>query len=150
MLLDPSYFRLTVERFYHLFQNTNLDGLAAVESRGFMFGAPLACQLGVPFIPIRKAGKLPGETIAVNYQLEYDTSQLEVHIDAVKPGQHIVLIDDLIATGGTICAAIELIKKVDANPIACAVVIELTDLNGRSKVSPIPLHSLMTFHEDEF
>ncbi len=149
VLKDSNAFRYCVDRLYQRYQNTAFDALAVIESRGFVFGSTLAYLLGVPLIIIRKKGKLPGETISADYQLEYGTSSLEVHVDAMEDGDRVVIIDDLIATGGTFCAAAELIRNLGGVPLECAAIIELVDLNGRDAVAPLPLISLVTFHEDE-
>ncbi len=149
ILEDSNAFRYCVDRLYQRYQNTAFDALAVIESRGFVFGSALAYLLHVPLLVIRKKGKLPGKTISANYKLEYGTSSLEVHVDALEDSDRVILIDDLIATGGTVCAAAELIRKLGGDPVECAVVIELVDLNGRENIAPLPLFSLVTFHEDE-
>ncbi len=120
-----------------------------IESRGFVFASTLAYLLGMPLIAIRKKGKLPGQTISANYKLEYGTSSLEVHVDAIEESDRIILIDDLVATGGTFCAAAELVRKLGGVPIECATIIELVDLKGREMMAPLQLFSLVTYHEDE-
>ncbi len=149
LLHDGNSLRYTIDRLYHRYQNTALDGVVAIDSRGFLFGSPLAYLLGVPLIPVRKQGKLPFNTIDVEYEMEYGLSRLEMHTDALDDGSKVIIVDDLIATGGTLCAAIELIEKIGAELIECAVVIELTDLGGREKIAPSDLFSLITFREDE-
>ncbi|MDE0310486.1 MAG: adenine phosphoribosyltransferase [Acidiferrobacterales bacterium] len=149
LLKNPSAFRLCVDRLYQRFQNTELDVIATLDARGFLFGSALAYLLGVPLIPIRKQGKLPGETVSLEYELEYGTSCIEVHADSIQQDERIILIDDLIATGGTAQAAIELLNRIGGRIVECAVVVELVELGGRSKISPVTLHSLVTFTEDE-
>ena len=149
LLKDSNAFRYCVDRLYQRYQNTSFDALAAIESRGFVFGSTLAYLLGVPLITIRKKGKLPGKTICADYQLEYGTGSLEIHVDALEDSDRVILIDDLIATGGTICAAAELVRNLGGVPVECAAIIELVDLNGRDNVAPLPLFSIVTFHEDE-
>ena len=149
LLKHPSAFRLCIDRLYQRYQNTELDVIATLDARGFLFGSALAYLLGVPLIPVRKQNKLPGETVSLEYKLEYGTNCIEIHADSIEKNERIILIDDLIATGGTAQAAIELLNKIGGNVVECAVVIELVELGGRSKISPVPLHSLVTFTEDE-
>ena len=149
LLKNPGMFRYCVDRLYQRYQSTELDAIATLDARGFLFGSTLAYLLGVPLIPIRKQNKLPAETVSQEYELEYGTNCLEMHVDAIENNERIVLIDDLIATGGSARAAIELLEKTGGELIECAVVVELVELGGRSKISPVPLHSLVTFTEDE-
>ncbi len=149
LLQHPEAFRYAVDQLYRHFQYTELHGLVAIESRGFPFAAALAYQLHVPLYLIRKQGKLPGKTVGADYQLEYGTSRLEMRADAFDEGSKIVIIDDLIATGGSIRATAAVVEKLGGSVVGCAVVIELTDLGGRENISPITLHSLVTFREDE-
>jgi len=113
-----------------------------MESRGFIFGAPVALALGVGFVPARKPGKLPRETHAVSYSLEYGAATLELHQDAIHPGDRVLLVDDVLATGGTMAATIELVERCGAVPYAVAVLLELTFLAGRDKVGSVPLTAL--------
>ena len=122
-----------------------IDKIAAPEARGFIFGAPLAAALGVGFIPIRKPGKLPRETVSVAYTLEYGTDTLQIHKDSVKPGERILLVDDLLATGGTIGACKKLFEEQGAEVVGFSFVIELTDLKGREKLNHRNVFSLITF-----
>ncbi len=149
LLKDPNAFRFCIDRLYQRYQSTELDAIAALDARGFLFGSILAYLLGVALIPIRKQNKLPADTVSTEYELEYGTSSLEMHVDSIGPSERIVLIDDLIATGGTVCAAIDLLDRIGGELIECAVVVELIELGGRSRMSPVPLHSLVTFTEDE-
>ena len=121
------------------------DVLACPEARGFIFGAALAYRLGVGFVPIRKSSKLPYRTSKVEYELEYGTDVLEMHVDAVEPGQNVVLVDDLLATGGTTAACAELIESLGARVRACVFLVELDFLNGRRKLGKYPTHSLIHF-----
>ena len=116
---------------------------AGFEARGLIFGAPLALALGVPFVPLRKPGKLPGETVSAEYITEYSTDVIEMHTGAVQRGQHVLLVDDLIATGGTLGAGIDLVSKVEAHVMGCACIIELPELEGRKKLGDIPLFVLV-------
>jgi adenine phosphoribosyltransferase len=134
LLKDPRAFHDVINVFYEKLKNEKIDKVIGIESRGFIFGAPLAYKLNVGFIPIRKKGKLPGDTISVNYDLEYGTDQIEIHTDALQKGERIVLIDDLIATGGTALAAIELISKMQAEIIENLFLIDLTFLGGSHSI----------------
>ena len=137
LLKDPKAFQEVINVFYEKMQSQKIDKIIGIESRGFIFGAPLAYKLNVGFIPIRKKGKLPGETISVNYDLEYGTDQIEMHIDALKKGERVILIDDLIATGGTALAAIELINKMEAEIIENLFLIDLTFLGGSKSIKEL-------------
>jgi len=130
LLHDPAVFGYIIDRFIKELENTDFDFIACAEARGFIFGAPLAYKLNKGFIPIRKKGKLPAETISVKYELEYGYDILEIHADAVKPGQKIIIIDDLLATGGTIRASIDLFEKLGGKVQKILFLIELKDLNG--------------------
>jgi len=123
----------------------DIDAIVGIESRGFLFGAALAQQTGVGFVPIRKPGKLPADTHAVEYELEYGTGILEVHRDALSQGHKVIVIDDLLATGGSAAATIALIEKLGAKVEACLFVIELDFLAGRKRLNPIPVHSILHY-----
>ena len=131
---DPKAFNLCIDFLYEKFKDEKIDYIAGIESRGFIFGAPLACKLNAGFITIRKPNKLPADTIKETYSLEYGTDTIEMHSDAVKAGDRVVVIDDLLATGGTAVAACNLIKKGGAEVAAAAFVIELDPLKGREKI----------------
>ncbi|CAI9120092.1 adenine phosphoribosyltransferase [Brytella acorum] len=120
------------------------DILAGIESRGFLTAAPLAQRLGCGFVMLRKPGKLPGETVSLDYGLEYGHDTLQIQVDAIKPGQRVVILDDLLATGGTLAASVQLLRNVGAEVVGCSVMIELTGLHGRDKLD-IPLHSLIHY-----
>lgn len=130
---DAKAMKYIIEYLTEQFKDKGIDYVAAIESRGFVFGSALACNIDAGLILIRKPGKLPADVVSQEYALEYGTDKIEMHKDAVEPGKKVLLIDDLLATGGTMAAACELIKKVGAQPVACAFVIELQDLNGREK-----------------
>jgi adenine phosphoribosyltransferase len=117
--------------------------VCGIESRGFIFGATLAHHLGKGFIPIRKPGKLPWKTASESYELEYGTDRIDIHLDACKPNQGVLMVDDLLATGGTMDAAVKLVRRIGGKPVACAFVIELAFLGGRKRLGDIPVHSLM-------
>jgi adenine phosphoribosyltransferase len=121
------------------------DLVCGIESRGFIFGTALANQLDKGFIPIRKPGKLPWKTASESYKLEYGSDTIEIHVDAAEKGQGVLMVDDLLATGGTMAAALKLIKKIGGLPVACLFVIELGFLPGREKLGETPVHSLLTY-----
>ena len=131
---DPKAFDLCIEYLFENFKNEKIDYIAGIESRGFIFGAALANKTKVGFIPIRKPNKLPAETIKETYSLEYGTDTIEMHADALKEGDRVLVIDDLLATGGTAVAACNLVKRVGAEVVAAAFIIELEPLKGREKI----------------
>jgi adenine phosphoribosyltransferase len=130
LLKDPDGFKDTVDALVERYRNVNITKIAGIESRGFILGAPLAYLLGVGFVPIRKKGKLPADTIGIDYELEYGTDRLEIHTDSVSGGEQILLVDDLIATGGTAVAAAKLIEQVGGVVTECAFIVDLPDLGG--------------------
>lgn len=134
LLKDPVGFRVTINEFVNRYTGVKIDKVAGIESRGFIIGAPLAFQLGVGFVPIRKKGKLPAETVGHDYQLEYGTDRIEVHVDAIDKGERVLLADDLIATGGTAGAAVKLIEGMGGKVVECCFVIDLPDLGGRKRL----------------
>lgn len=145
LLRDPQGLAQVVDAFAERYRGQGIGVVAGIESRGFMFGAPLAVALGVGFVPIRKLGKLPAEKITREYALEYGTNSLEVHRDAVRPGERVLLLDDLLATGGTARAAAELLEELGADIAEIAFVIELAFLNGRAALPGRAVHSLLTY-----
>lgn len=145
LLRDPNGLRQVVDALAARYRGQEIDVVAGIESRGFLFGAPLALALGAGFVPIRKLGKLPAERITRSYALEYGTNALEMHRDAVNPGERVLLIDDLLATGGTARAASELIEELGATVAEIAFVIELAFLNGRAALDGRPVHALMAY-----
>ncbi|MBE0439434.1 MAG: adenine phosphoribosyltransferase [Gammaproteobacteria bacterium] len=145
LVQDPAMLRLAVEKLTEPYIDSNITAVAGMEARGFIFGSLVAWQLNVGFIPLRKPGKLPYDVQSVDYDLEYGTASLQAHIDAVKPGDRILLIDDLLATGGTAEASCELVQRLGGEVVACAFVIELLALNGRDKLANYPIHSLITY-----
>lgn len=145
ILADGQLFRLAVTIFVERYQRKRLDKIVGIDARGFIFGAAVAHYLGLGFVPVRKKGKLPYETRSVDYDLEYGTNTVEMHVDALEKGERVVIIDDLLATGGTAAAAVELVKGFDAEILEIAFLIELAALNGRSKLSGCPIFSAITF-----
>ena len=134
LLKDPVGFRVTINELVNRYTGAKIDRVAAIEARGFIIGAALAYQLGVGFVPIRKKGKLPAETVGHDYDLEYGTDRIEMHVDAVSQGERVLLVDDLIATGGTAEAACKLIESMGGTLVECCFVIDLPDLGGRARL----------------
>jgi len=135
LLKDPIGFRITIDELVRRYRDAGIDKIAGIESRGFIIGAPLACALGLGFVPIRKKGKLPAETIGHDYELEYGSDRIEIHTDAISPGERILLVDDLIATGGTALAAAALIEKMGGQIVECCFVIDLPDVGGHRRLT---------------
>jgi len=142
---DKDGMKKIMDIFYNRYKNKNIDVVAGIEARGFIIGGGLADRLGVGFIPIRKKGKLPHETVNHEYQLEYGTDTVEIHKDAIKQGQKVLLIDDLIATGGTAAASCKLIEKLGGEIIGCGFIIDIPDLKGKEKISKYPVFSIVEF-----
>jgi adenine phosphoribosyltransferase len=145
LVKDPATLRLAVHQLLHPFLGRDITAVAGMEARGFIFGSLVAWELGIPFIPLRKPGKLPYDVQSVSYDLEYGSAELEVHIDAVDSSDKVLLIDDLLATGGTAKASCELIEKLGATVVACAFVVELDFLQGREKLEKYEVHSLLHY-----
>ncbi len=145
MLGHPGAFRVVIDQLCEAFAGRSIDTVAAAEARGFIFGAPLALALGAGFVPIRKPGKLPYATLALEYKLEYGTDRLEMHHDALGPGHRVLLLDDVLATGGTMRACRDLVLQAGADLVACAFVVELSFLNGRERLEPSEVYSLITY-----
>lgn len=148
LFLDPNGVRTTVDNFVELLEGVDFDVIAGAESRGFVVGTPLAYVLNKPFVLVRKAGKLPGKTVSETYDLEYGTATIEIHEDAIKPGQKVVLIDDLLATGGTMKAAANLVEKLGAEVVKVLFVIELPALKGREVLDGYDVDTLVSFDGD--
>jgi adenine phosphoribosyltransferase len=143
LLQSPAGLKEAIEGLAAFVDPKSYDLVCGIESRGFIFGATLAHHLGKGFIPIRKPGKLPWKTASESYELEYGTDRLDIHLDACKPNQAVLMVDDLLATGGTMDAALKLVRRIGGKPVACAFVIELGFLDGRRRLGDVPVHSLM-------
>jgi len=142
LIKDPAGFKKVLDLLYERYKDMAIDKVVGIESRGFIFGSVLADRLGVGFVPIRKKGKLPADTLAEEYDLEYGKDKIEIHIDAIEKGEKILLVDDLIATGGTALAACNLLKKAGGEIVECVFVIDLPDLQGSKKLNDL---SIKTF-----
>lgn len=145
VLQDAEGLKLAIDSMIRLTEGTAFDVIAGTESRGFIFGVPMAYALGKPFIPIRKKGKLPCETISAEYDLEYGTASIEMHKDAIVPGQKVLLVDDLIATGGTIEAACRLVEQLGGDVVKIIFLMELAGLKGREKLAKYDVASVITY-----
>lgn len=145
LISDGEALQETINQFVAYLKDKKIDAIVGPEARGFIFGVPVAYALGVGFIPVRKPGKLPGETISVNYGLEYGEDSLQIHKDAIKPGQRVAIVDDLLATGGTVEGVTKLIEEVGGEVASLGFVIELTDLNGKDKLKGYDVLSLVKY-----
>jgi adenine phosphoribosyltransferase len=145
LLAHPSAFAASLEQLRSALRGRQVDAIAAAEARGFLFAAPLALQMAKPLIPLRKPGKLPHLTHSLKYDLEYGQAELHVHVDGIAPGARVLIVDDLLATGGTLEAGCRLIQQAGGHVAACAVLVELTFLDGRAKLSPHDVISLIEY-----
>jgi len=145
ILSDPALFRASVDLFLDRCRERKIDKIVGIDARGFLFGSAVAYELGVGFIPIRKRGKLPFQTQIASYSLEYGEAEMEMHIDAISPGEQIVLVDDLLATGGTSAAAAVLIRKAGGQLLEAQFLIELEFLDGRKQLEPTPVTSFLKY-----
>ncbi len=145
LLADAAGLAMAVEVMANPFRHDRVDLVVGAESRGFIFGTAIAQALSCGFVPIRKPGKLPAQTVQAAYDLEYGSDVLEVHVDAIKPGQRVLMVDDLLATGGTMSACIDLVRGLGADIIATAFLIELTFLEGRQKLGDVPIHAAIQY-----
>jgi adenine phosphoribosyltransferase len=145
LLKDPKGFHSLVDRLCEQYNGTKVDLVAGIEARGFIFAPALAYRLNAGFVPVRKPKKLPGKTSSVAYDLEYGTDQLDIHTDAVKPGQTVLICDDLLATGGTAAAAVKLIQQLGGKVAGAAFAVELSFLNGRGKLPGVHVFSLLQY-----
>lgn len=146
LLQDGEVLKQTIDGIVEYLRDKQVDVVVGPEARGFLFGVPVAYALGAGFVPVRKPGKLPYETLEIEYELEYGTDKLEIHKDAIKPGQKVVIVDDLLATGGTVAAVTKLIEQMGGDVISLNFVIELTDLNGKEKLKGYDLMSLVKYN----
>jgi adenine phosphoribosyltransferase len=145
LLKDGPAYQAAINQLVEYAKQKQADVIVGPEARGFVFGAPLAYALGIGFVPIRKSGKLPGNTIQAGYQLEYGKDALAVHEDAISKGERVLIVDDLLATGGTILATLDLIRQLGGNPVGTAFLIELTYLQGREKVADVDVFSIVKY-----
>ncbi len=145
LLKDGAAFREAVDEMAAAFADKKPELVVGVESRGFIFGGAMAYKLGIGFVPVRKPGKLPAETVRAEYELEYGKDAIEIHKDAIRPGQKVLLVDDLLATGGTMAATVELVKQLGAEIVGIVFLIELAFLNGREKLAGYPVKALISY-----
>lgn len=151
VLQDPRSFRVLIDLFVYRYMGQKLDLIAGVDARGFIVGSVLAYELNLGFVPVRKQGKLPFKTVAEEYSLEYGNATVEMHMDSVRPGQRVLLIDDLIATGGTLMAATRLLQRLGANVIEAAAIIDLPELGGSQTIEAtgLPVYTVCSFNESD-
>ena|SRR5260221_8701155 len=145
LLADPPAFAESIRRLTERYRTTPIDAIAAAEARGFLIAAPLALQLRKPLVPLRKPGKLPYRTYSLKYQLEYGSAELQMHTDSILPGARVLLVDDLLATGGTMLAGARLVEQAGGEVVGCAFLVELAFLHGREVLAPRDVFSLLTF-----
>ena len=145
LLADGDAFHDACDRLIEFARRLEADVIVGPESRGFMFGCPVSYALGIGFVPVRKPDKLPRKTLSCSYDLEYGSNTLEMHVDGIRPGQRVIIIDDLLATGGTVEATVKMIKELGGEPVGCAFIIELSDLHGRDALSGMEVLSLLTY-----
>jgi len=148
LMIDPQALIESCDILYERYRDKQIEKIVGIDARGFIFGAVLAYKLGVGFIPVRKKGKLPAETIEESYNLEYGSGTLEIHKDAISHGEKVVIVDDLIATGGTAGATVNLVRKLGGTIIECAFLIELPDLRGREQIQNCEIYAMMKFEGD--
>ena len=145
LLKDAGAFRESIQLMLEPFKDKKIDAVVGMESRGFIFSAPMAIELNAGFVPVRKLGKLPAETASVEYALEYGTNTLEIHKDALQPGQQVLIVDDLLATGGTVLGTIDLVKTLKADVVGLAFLVELLFLKGRERLGDHLTHSVIKY-----
>ena len=145
LLRDPEGFRVAIDGLSTPYEGRDVSLVVGIESRGFILGAAVADRLGAGFVPVRKVGKLPSQTVKVSYDLEYGSDSLEMHQDAIDPGQRVLIVDDLLATGGTARATVDLVKQLGGHVEGVAVLIELVELNGRERLKDEPLFALLQY-----
>jgi len=151
VLQDPRTFRVLIDLFVYRYMRQRLDLVAGIDARGFIIGSVLAYELNLGFVPVRKKGKLPSDTVCEDYELEYGSATVEMHADAVRPGQRVLLVDDLIATGGTMLAAIRLLQRLGANVVEAAAMIDLPELGGSRHITTTgtPLYTVCRFDDTD-
>lgn len=145
LLQNPDAFRFAVDRFYERYRDIKIDKIVGIDARGFIFGAVLAYKLSIGFVLVRKKGKLPYNTIEAEYSLEYGSSTIAIHEDAIEPGDRVLIVDDLIATGGTVAATAKLVEQLGGGVVECAFLINLPDLKGSEKIKQYPMFALTEF-----
>jgi len=145
LMLDPAAYKESCDIFYNRYKDMDIEKIVGIDARGFVFGAVLAYHLNIGFVPVRKKGKLPYNTISESYSLEYGEDVLEIHEDALEKGERVVIIDDLIATGGTVGATAKLVEKLEAEIVECAFVVELPDLKGRDQIKNHKVFTILEF-----
>jgi adenine phosphoribosyltransferase len=145
LLKDAAAYRESIDLLTEPFRDRRVDIVVGMESRGFIFSAPMAYQLNAGFVPVRKLGKLPAETVSVEYALEYGTNTLEIHRDAIEAGQHVLIVDDLLATGGTVNGTIELVRRLNGEVVGLAFLVELLFLDGRDQLKGHDIHSVVQY-----
>ncbi len=145
LMQSPEAFQASCDLLFDRYKDMNIDKIVGIDARGFVFGAVVAYKLGIGFVPVRKKGKLPCKTIEKSYSLEYGEATLEMHVDAIKPGERVVVVDDLIATGGTVGATVKMVNQLEAELVECAFIVELPDLNGRDQIPGVKVFSLCEF-----
>lgn len=148
LIKDATAFKQSIDALASHYNPDDIDVIVGIEARGFIFGAALAYKWGKGFVPVRKPGKLPAETIREAYQLEYGTDAVEIHNDAITPGQRVLIVDDLLATGGTVAAAANLVERLSGTIVGISFLIELSFLNGREKLNRYKVHSLVAFESE--
>ena len=145
LMADVEVFKKSCDEIIAFAKEVNAEVVVGPESRGFIFGCPVAYELGIGFVPVRKPGKLPRETVSVSYDLEYGSNELQVHKDSIKEGQRVLIVDDLLATGGTVDATIQMVEELGGIVAGCAFLIELAGLNGREHLKEYPVFALMSY-----
>lgn len=145
LLAEPKAFHATIDGLLAPFRDQQVDKVVVIESRGFIFGTPMAYELGAGVVPVRKPGKLPAATLTEEYDLEYGTNTLQIHTDAITPGENVIIVDDLLATGGTVAASIHLVEQLGGKIIGISFLAELLDLHGRERIKNYIVHSLVQY-----
>ncbi|MDD9304161.1 MAG: adenine phosphoribosyltransferase [Desulfobacter sp.] len=145
LMQDPKAFEQACDILFDRYKDKNIDKIVGIDARGFVFGAVLAYKLGIGFVPVRKKGKLPHKTLQESYSLEYGKDTLEIHEDSIETGEKVVVVDDLIATGGTVGATVKLVNTLGADLVECAFIVELPDLKGKEKIPGTPVFSIIEF-----